>query len=214
MAKKESTFLNMTFTLFVVTAISALALASVYNLTKEPIENVKKQNLQNAIGVVVPDAKKGNFDDFEQINVKSSDGIGDITMYKVVVDNDFKGMAVKTFTMKGFGGMISVMVGFTPDGTIIDSDVLEHKETPGLGDKTSKNVSSWNEQFKGKNPAQFKLVVKKDGGDVDAITAATISSRAYCDALKRAYDTYMNYISANGQNSIENNVEPKDGGNK
>lgn len=208
MAAKESSFLNMTLTLAIITGIAAVALASVYNLTKEPIEQAKKEKLKNAIVVVVPDAQKGNFDDFEEITVPSADGSGDITMYKVVVDGEFVGMAVKSFSNKGFSGYISVMVGFTPDGKIIDSDVLEHKETPGLGDKTSKNVSSWNEQFKGKDPALFKLLVKKDGGDVDAITAATISSRAYCDAIQRAYITYKNYLESQQQS-----VNPKDGGN-
>lgn len=219
MALKESTFLNMTLTLFIISAIAAVALASVYNLTKEPIENVRKQNLQNAIGVVVPDATRGKFEDFEQVTVPAADGAGEITMYKVIVDGKFVGMAVNTFSMKAFSGYISVMVGFTPDGTIIDSDVLEHKETPGLGDKSQKSSSLWNEQFKDKNPKTFKLMVKKDGGDVDAITAATITSRAYCDALQRAYDTYMKFINENAANNsssanTQNNVEPKDGGNK
>jgi electron transport complex protein RnfG len=83
------------------------------------------------------------------------------------------------------------MVGLLPDGSINNISVLEHKETPGLGDKMQKNKSSWSEQFNGKNPGSFKLAVTKDGGDVDAITAATISSRAYTDAVKRAYETYQ-----------------------
>ena len=65
--------------------------------------------------------------------------------------------------------------------------MLEHKETPGLGSKIADNFK---EQFDGKNPAAFSLKVRKDGGDVDAITAATISSRAVCDALSRAFQAY------------------------
>ena len=82
------------------------------------------------------------------------------------------------------------MVGLLPDGSINNISVLEHKETPGLGDKMQKSKSTWSDQFNGKNPANYKLKVTKDGGDVDAITAATISSRAYCDAVQRAYDTF------------------------
>ena len=81
-----------------------------------------------------------------------------------------------------------MLVGFLPDGTIKDIAVLENKETPGLGDKMLKSKSNWSTQFEEKNPANFKLKVKKDGGDVDAITAATISSRAFCDAVQRAYN--------------------------
>ncbi len=83
------------------------------------------------------------------------------------------------------------MIGFLPDGTIKDVAVLEHKETPGLGDKMERKKSDWSLQFQGQNPATFKIAVTKDGGDVDAITASTISSRAFCDAVERAYITYM-----------------------
>ena len=83
------------------------------------------------------------------------------------------------------------MVGLLPDGTIYDTAVLTHKETPGLGDKMDKNKSKFSGQFKRKNPSTFSLKVKKDGGAVDAITAATISSRAFCDAIQRAYKAFM-----------------------
>jgi electron transport complex protein RnfG len=79
------------------------------------------------------------------------------------------------------------MAGFKPDGTIIGISVLNHKETPGLGTKITE--PEFKEQFTGKNPGEFILKVKKDGGQVDAITAATISSRAFCDAIQRAYNT-------------------------
>lgn len=79
------------------------------------------------------------------------------------------------------------MAGFKPDGTIINITVLEHKETPGLGTKMTE--PSFKDQFVDKNPGNYELKVKKDGGPVDAITAATISSRAYCDAVQRAYNT-------------------------
>ncbi len=108
------------------------------------------------------------------------------------------GTAVETFTNKGFSGKFKLLVSFTPEGKIYDISVLEHNETPGLGDKMEKEKSldkstgkSWSSQFEGKNPGEFRLSVKKDGGDVDAITAATVSSRAFCDAVQRAYDEFM-----------------------
>ena len=79
------------------------------------------------------------------------------------------------------------MAGFKPDGTIINISVLEQKETPGLGTKMAE--PKFKDQFNDKNPSQYILKVKKDGGPVDAITAATISSRAFCDAVQRAYNT-------------------------
>ena len=82
------------------------------------------------------------------------------------------------------------MVGFNVDGTIKGISVLSHTETPGLGDKIEPSKSSFSAQFEGKDPQNFKLVVKKDGGDVDAITASTITSRAYCDAVTLAWEAF------------------------
>lgn len=82
------------------------------------------------------------------------------------------------------------MVGFLPDGTIHRVETLSHNETPGLGDKIDRSKSDFSVQFEGKNPRTFRLAVRKDGGDVDAITASTISSRAYADALTRAYHVF------------------------
>lgn len=194
MAKKESTFLNMVLTLFVVTGVAAIALAFVYKATKGPIEEAKLKKLKAAINIVVPGAEDAEIND-EPIKVSAIDGVNDLEFYEVKKDGIIIGTAIKTFTNIGFSGYMSVMVGFDENGVIIDSNILEHKETPGLGDKTCKSVSNWNERFVGKDPKEFILKVKQDDGHVDAITAATITSRAYCDAIQRAYDTFMKYKS-------------------
>jgi electron transport complex protein RnfG len=100
------------------------------------------------------------------------------------------GTAVETFTNKGFSGEFKLMVGFSPDGTIIDIAVIKHSETPGLGDKMEIDKSDFHVQFKGQHPDSFNVAVTKDRGDVDAITASTITSRAYCDAVMRAYEAF------------------------
>ena len=81
------------------------------------------------------------------------------------------------------------MVGFAINGDIQRIVVIEHKETPGLGSKMSS--PKFLDQFFGKNPAQMKLKVKKDGGEVDAITGATITSRAFSEAVQVAYETFQ-----------------------
>ena len=86
------------------------------------------------------------------------------------------------------------MVGFNTNGDIVSISVLSHSETPGLGAKMTE--PSFVSQFEGKNPASFKLAVKKDGGDIDAITASTITSRAYADAVQKACNAF-NLIVAN-----------------
>ena len=196
-SKKESTFINMVITLFVVSAVAALALGSVYVVTKEPISIAKKKKQEAAIKAVLPD-----FDKIKVMKVPSADGKDSLQFNIALKNGKPVGVAVNTFTEEGFAGRIDVMVGFKPDGTIYNTSILSLKETPGLGTKLDKKKSDFPDQFMGKNPATFKLKVKKDGGDVDAITAATISSRAFCDALQRAYDTFEKEIAV--LNSVSN----------
>jgi electron transport complex protein RnfG len=186
-SKKESSFLNMVLTLFVITLIASATLGYLYELTKGPIAASKLAKLNRAITQVVPE-----FDTIPQNEVYKMGVDGDtLVFYPAKKDGELVGTAVSTFTNNGFSGYINLMVGFLPDGTIHNISVLEHKETPGLGDKMQKNKSDWSIQFNGKNPAEFKLMVTKDRGDIDAITASTISSRAFCDAVDRAYKAYM-----------------------
>lgn len=186
-SKKESTFVSMVLTLLIVTFVASASLGYLYELTKGPIEASKLAKQNNAIKQVVPefDNEPG-----EESYTIDADG-GTLEFFPAKKNGELVGTAVSTFTNNGFSGNIKIMVGLLPDGTIHNISVLEHKETPGLGDKMQKNKSDWSIQFNGKNPANFQLKVTKDGGDVDAITASTISSRAFCDAVERAYNTYM-----------------------
>ena len=187
MAKKESTFLSMVLTLFMVTLVAAGLLGSVFALTKEPIRLAELKKKNEAIQVVVP-----GFDNEPSQEVKSVFVDGDsIYLYTARKGEEILGTAVETFTNQGFSGEFKLMVGFATDGTIIDIAVIKHAETPGLGDKMEKGKSDFSVQFMGKHPNSFNLAVKKDRGDVDAITASTITSRAYCDAVTRAYGVFM-----------------------
>lgn len=187
--KTESTLRNMVLALLIVALISATSLGYIYEFTKGPIDKAKMQKKIAAIKLVVPDFTNNPN---EQMYKVASDVEGDsLEFYPAYKNDKLVGTAVKTFTDKGFTKRFYIMVGFLNDGTINNISVLEHAETPGLGDKMTKGKTNWSEQFNGKNPATFKLQVTKDGGDVDAITAATISSRAFCDAVNRAYNAYM-----------------------
>ena len=109
-------------------------------------------------------------------------------------------------TKKGFGGAINMMVGFSPAGEVINVNVLKQTETPGLGTKMAdkENVllnSIQGQKLEDKKLVDGKLAVTKDGGDVDALTAATISSRAYVDAINRAWMAYK---------SVATGVSPTD----
>lgn len=187
MAKKESTFLSMVATLFMVTLVAAGLLGSVFALTKEPIRLAELKKKNEAIQVVVP-----GFDNEPSQEVKRVFADGDsLYLYTARQGEEVLGTAVETFTTLGFSGEFKLMVGFAPDGSIIDIAVIKHAETPGLGDKMEKGKSDFSLQFMGKHPDSFNLAVTKDRGDVDAITASTITSRAYCDAVKRAYAVFM-----------------------
>lgn len=195
MAKKESTLTNMVLTLFFVTLGASTILGFVYEFTKGPIAAAKLARKNAAIKIVVPEFT--NNPGIEFYKAMSTDGLDSLVFYPAIKDSILVGVAVETITKNGFTGKIKLMVGFLPDGTINEIAVLEHKETPGLGDKMQRNKSDFHVQFQGKKPGEFKLSVKKDGGDVDAITASTISSRAYCEAVERAYKTFMSLNNKN-----------------
>ncbi len=184
MAKVESNFKNMTITLLAITLIASTGLGLVYQSTKEPIAKAQMTKINSAIEAVVPEFNNQPFDESYKVEVDGEE----LVFYPAKMDGQLVGTAVKTFSKNGFSGLIELMVGFLPDGSINKVAVVSHKETPGLGDKMDPKKSNFSVQFEGKNPESFKLKVKKDGGDVDAITASTITSRAYCDALTRAFN--------------------------
>lgn len=189
MAKTESTLKNMVLTLLVITGIAGASLGSMYKLTKEPIEAAKKAKQQAAIKQVVPNFNNNPGDDAYEAT--SKEGFA-LKFFPAKKDGKLVGTAIETMTNTGFGGDVKLMVGLKPDGTIINYQVLEHKETPGLGTKMADWFKSdkGNQSVLGKHPGKNNLTVSKDGGEVDAITAATISSRAFLDAVRVAYETY------------------------
>ena len=184
MAKTESTFKNLVLSLTLISLGASACLGYVYQMTKEPIALSVLNKKLSAIKQVVPDFN--NDPNAEMIRLPTGEG-DSLDVYPARKDSVIVGYAVNTTTKKGFSGNINLMAGFKPDGTIISITVLEQKETPGLGTKMTEPL--FKDQFNEKNPSQFKLKVKKDGGQVDAITSATISSRAFCDALQRAHNT-------------------------
>lgn len=188
MKKKESTLKNMILSTALIAGISGLALGFVYNITEPKISAAKKAKEEQAIKNVLPDFER-------KVDGKILiEGEKDSISYSAAFNGDqLVGIAVNTYSMNGFSGEIGLMVGILPDGTMNKVSVLLCNETPGLGTKMTD--SGFYTQFEGKNPASFNFKVKKDGGDVDAITSATISSRAYCDALDRAFRVFNQIVS-------------------
>jgi Na+-translocating ferredoxin:NAD+ oxidoreductase subunit G len=184
MAKTESTFKNMVLSLTLISLGASACLGFVYVMTKQPIELSLLNKKLNAIREVVPEFNNNPSDEMYRLPTGEGDSLD---IYPAKKDGEIIGYAVNTNTKTGFAGNISLMAGFRPDGTIFNISVLEQKETPGLGTKMIE--PGFKDQFNNKNPSEFTLKVKKDGGPVDAITSATISSRAFCNAVQRAYNT-------------------------
>ena len=175
MKKIESTFINMLVSLLMVCLVSAGLLAGVYELTKADIALAEKNKQENALKGVLPE-----FDSLE------TDSINGAPIFKAFKDGEYVGVATIASAL-GFSDQIIVMVGIDKANNIVNYEVLSQKETPGLGTKC---VDWFKNQINGKNiNSEFK--VSKDGGDIDAITAATISSRAFLKAVENASETLL-----------------------
>lgn len=186
----------MVLSLGLIAVFAAVTLASVYALTKDPIAASKVARQQNAIRDVLPAFER--LDDAEKVALETGDSLNVYRAY--VNDEKFVGAAVESFSRNGYSGDIRLMIGFDVKGNIVNYTVLEQKETPGLGTK----IVDWfkteirNQNIIGKNPSEKKLTVSKDGGEIDAITAATISSRAFLEAVQKAYNAYADNTDASG----------------
>jgi electron transport complex protein RnfG len=183
MAKKESSLKNMLMTLLVISLAASLALGGVYNLTREPIAAAVKAKQEMAIRAVVPE-----FDSLAAEKIAAAGTSDSLTYVRAYKQGKQVAIAIESISRRGYDSTpIKVMIGILPDGKINNIAVVQQKETPGLGTKMAE--PKFKDEFNGKDPSTFKFKVKKDGGDVDAISAATISSRAFCDAVALAYKT-------------------------
>ena len=192
----KSSFRNMTLCLLAICLVCSSLLAGVYALTKEPIENAEKVKNEKAIKAVLPEGAS-SFDNEAVFSFEGKD-------YKSVVARDekgnFVGCAIDVAPV-GFGGPINIKVGFNAEGLIWNTMVLSQSETPGLGAKCVE--SAFANQFQQFDPMQKTLKVKKEGGDVDAITASTITSKAYAEGLATAVKVFQ----AIGQTPMPLNME-------
>ena len=179
----KSSFKNMTICLFAICLVCSALLAGVYALTAEPIAAAAAAKNEAAIKEVLPDTAVAIE---EERTVEYNGGTYTYNLAYDEVGNTV-GCAINVQPL-GFGGPIVIKVGFDVNGVIWNTKVLSQAETPGLGAKCVE--PAFTDQFKGFNPAEKTLKVKKDGGDVDAITASTITSRAYADGLALAANVF------------------------
>ena len=185
----KSTLPNMILSLGLITIVAALLLGGIYMLTTDSVADAEHKAQVDAIAQVAPE-----FDNnpVEEKSVYKTDAGLEIFIYPARKNGELAGAAVESRTLNGFGGEIVVMCGFNADGTIKDYRVLKHAETAGLGSKMQEwfSTEKGNQSVLGLNMSEGELHVKQDGGNVDAITAATISSRAFLETLNDAYKAY------------------------
>lgn len=191
MKKIASTLPNMLISLTLIAVISAGLLAWVKTITDEPIRLAEEKKQTEALMQVLP-----AFDNIENITD------GDALLFKAYQNNQWVGTAVQCTAM-GFNGEVQVIAGFDNKHTLVNYVVLKQAETPGLG---TKMVDWFKNALVGRvMDLNAPLKVKQDGGDVDAITAATISSRAFLKAVNDAYRLANGHDATTAATSINEN---------
>lgn len=178
----------MTTVLLGITLVASAGVGAVNMITAEPIAEAEQAAKVRALEQVLP-----GFENTRSETLTIDDM--PITVYTATQADATVGYAVESMSKQGFGGAITLMVGFTPEGKVVNVNVLKQTETPGLGTKMADVGNPLLQSVQGqrleeKTLVDGKLAVRKDGGDVDALTAATISSRAYVDAINRAWMAY------------------------
>ncbi len=186
--KKNPTIAQMVIVLLLIAVVCSAGVAAVYDATKDTIQKQKEQKEQASLTLVLPE--HDNDPTKDMVTIKLNDA--EYQCYVAKKGDAPVGYAVKAGNMSGYNGHVEVLTGFKPDGTIINTQATVLAETPGLGQKAIE--PKYHDQFNEKNPKAFRLTVKKDGGDVDAISAATITSRAYAHAVQTAYDALMTHL--------------------
>lgn len=215
MKKLESNILNMAVVLTAIAVVAGGLLAWVNNVTAGPIETINNLAIENGIKSVILGDRDIQFRVEDPVEKEG------FVFHNVYDANDnLLGTAVESTDKNGFGGSIKIMVGFDSEGKILGYEVLEHSETPGLGAQANEWFRQKSGQVEeqsavttvllgapgkpgnhniiGMNPGDNLMTVTKDGGEVDAITASTITSRAFLRAVNAAYKAVFGYTAADG----------------
>lgn len=205
MKKLSSTLPNMLLALGGICIMVSGILALVNQVTSEPIAKAEIEAKVTAIRAVTPAFDNNPFTELQRVLPEGE--TDSLTVYPAKKAGKLVGFAIESYTLKGFSGLIRTMIGFDAEGKLIDFAVLQHAESPGLGSRIyewyhEKSETGGIRDLRGLDMKTVSpLTVSKDGGKVDAITAATISSRAFLDAVNRAWKTFS---TVQGQSSSVN----------
>jgi electron transport complex protein RnfG len=157
----------------------------------EPIAEQRRQEMLRAIRRVLPSISNEPDQDSVRLPIQNT-GSGspeEITFYRGRHDGEWVGVAFVVASQEGYGGEIEIMLGVNPQGTILGIEILDQRETPGLGAKIVQE--SFRRQFEGRSLADTQWAVRKDGGDIDQITGATVSTRAVVKAVQQGLKSFQ-----------------------
>ena len=212
----KSTLFNMVAVLFSITLIASAGVGAVNMITADAIAEANALATKQAVENVLPQFESNETDDMVIDDMA-------IKIYTAKSGEDIVGYAVESMTKNGFGGVIRLIVGFSPEGKILNVNVLSQAETPGLGTKMCDEGNALISSIQDKDPDDMSFSVKKDGGELDALTAATISSRAYYEAVERANEAFEvvsgaksapdSVSGATSTNDNQEGAEAQEGGN-
>jgi electron transport complex protein RnfG len=174
--------------LTLVCIVAAVALATVYEFTKEPIAEQRRLARLKAVEAVLPEHE--NQPDQDTIEVDLGNGATRM-VYLGFYENKINGLAFEINNREGYGGEIVAMLGLNTNGEIYGVEIVRHAETPGLGAKIAN--PEFRAQFKGKALANTNFMLKKDGGDLDQVTGATISPRAIVKGIKEGLEFFKGH---------------------
>lgn len=227
MKKLQSNIVNMAVVLTVISVVSAGLLAWVNNITSGPVAAINEKTVSDGVKNVVLGDRDIEF------NVAPAQEKNGFVFHRVTdASGNVLGTAVESTDPNGFGGSLKIMVGFDPEGEILGYQVLEHSETPGLGaqaDAWFRQASggeveeqsafadvflgtpakAGNHNIIGMNPGDDLMWVSKDGGEVDAITASTITSKAFLRAVNAAYKSLFGYSAADAVSGASTQAKKK-----
>lgn len=184
--------IKMVVTLVVISLLAGLVLAVANNLTKEPIEKARNTELETGLKKVLPATDNNLLDTKFSTNLNGREWTFHIGQYR----GQYVGTAVKSYSDNAYAGRIEVLVGITTGATIHAVLILKSNETPGLGSKVAE--PTFLNQFKELESRRNTnwIFIKKDGGEIQAITGATISSRAVTEAVRKAVEAYIKCMSS------------------
>ena len=191
--------IRMIAVLTLISAVSSLGLAAFNNHTQPIIKSNERtamisRQLKKVIGdSATPDPCTKSEAGFNNDPSKETLCVEHTEIYRCRKDGAIAGYALKTIGDDAYSGTITCLTGLAPDGRVLGIEIVKHEETPGLGSEIEN--CEWRKQLVGKGPTDMTWQVRKDGGDVDAITGATISSRSVLDCVTKA------------QNLLKKNVE-------